>query len=156
MPQRDFACLHLQPQHWALLRDLLAQHTPQAEVWAYGSRVNGTAHDTSDLDVVLRHPSDLSQDVPGWMDLKEAIQDSPLPILVDLHLWSCLPPSFHANIEAAYVVLQAGGPDMLHSAVDWKRFAGTLRASPNLNQDPVAIQQSMRPKEPADAKYHHR
>ncbi|MBX9834849.1 MAG: hypothetical protein K2X65_01575 [Burkholderiaceae bacterium] len=27
---------------------------------------------------------------------------------------------------------------------DWKRFAGTLRASPNLNEDPVAIQQGMR------------
>lgn len=24
------------------------------EVWAYGSRVNGTAHDASDLDLVVR------------------------------------------------------------------------------------------------------
>jgi predicted nucleotidyltransferase len=108
MPPRDFACLHLQPQHWALLRDLLARHMPQAEAWAYGSRVDGTAHDTSDLDVVLRNPADLSQDLPGWDDLKEAIQNSRLPILVDLHLWSRLPQSFHANIEAAYVVLQTG------------------------------------------------
>lgn len=29
-------------------------------------------------------------------------------------------------------------------AADWRRFAGTLRASPNLNEDPVAIQQGMR------------
>jgi predicted nucleotidyltransferase len=108
MPPLDFAGLYLQPQHWALLRDLLARHTPQAEAWAYGSRVNGTAHDTSDLDVVLRNPADLSQAPPGWDDLKEAIQNSRLPILVDLHLWSHLPPSFHANIEAAYVVLQTG------------------------------------------------
>ena len=111
MPPRDFACLQLQARHWALLRDLLARHAPQAEAWAYGSRVDGTAHETSDLDVVLRHPTDLSQDVPGWDDLKEAIQNSRLPILVDLHMWSRLPQSFHANIEAGYVVLQAGRDD---------------------------------------------
>ena len=28
--------------------------------------------------------------------------------------------------------------------VDWKRFAGALRTSPNLNEDPVALQQGMR------------
>lgn len=33
---------------------LLGQHVPQAEVWAYGSRVNGGAHEGSDLDLVLR------------------------------------------------------------------------------------------------------
>jgi hypothetical protein len=27
---------------------------------------------------------------------------------------------------------------------DWRRFAGALRTSPNLNDDPVAIQQGMR------------
>ncbi|GAB4215657.1 MAG: hypothetical protein Fur007_14080 [Rhodoferax sp.] len=27
---------------------------------------------------------------------------------------------------------------------DWKRWAGVLKDSPNLNDDPVAIQQSMR------------
>lgn len=105
MPQRDFACLNLQPRHWAMLRDLLVRYTPEAQVWAYGSRVNGTGHDTSDLDIVLRHPTDLSQDVPGWDALREALQNSLLPILVDPHLWSRLPPSFHANIEADYVVL---------------------------------------------------
>lgn len=105
MPQRDFACLNLQPRHWAMLRDLLARYTPHAEAWAYGSRVNGTGHDTSDLDIVLRHPTDLKQDVPGWDDLREALQNSPLPILVDLHLWSRLPQAFHTNIEADYVVL---------------------------------------------------
>ena len=26
----------------------------ELEIWAYGSRVDGTAHETSDLDLVLR------------------------------------------------------------------------------------------------------
>lgn len=29
-----------------------------------------------------------------------------LPILVEAHLWSRLPESFHRNIEAVYVVLR--------------------------------------------------
>ncbi len=106
MPPRDPACLQLQPTHLHLLRGLLTHYTPDAEVWAYGSRVNGGCHETSDLDLVLRWPADLSQDVPGWNELKEALQNSQLPIVVDLHLWSRLPKAFHVNIEAGYVVVQ--------------------------------------------------
>lgn len=30
MPQRDFACLNLQPRHWAMLRELLVRYrTPR-------------------------------------------------------------------------------------------------------------------------------
>jgi len=35
------------------LLDLLDQYIPSVEAWAYGSRVNGEAHDASDLDLVL-------------------------------------------------------------------------------------------------------
>jgi predicted nucleotidyltransferase len=79
---------------------------PYADVWAYGSRVNGGAHEGSDLNLVLRNPNDVSQTVQGWMELKQALQESPLPMLVDLHLWSQLPTAFHPNIEAGYVVIQ--------------------------------------------------
>ena len=35
--------------------------------------------------------------------------ESPLPMLVDVHLWSRLPASFHPEIERSYVVVQGGG-----------------------------------------------
>lgn len=117
MPPRDPACLQLQTAHLNLLRELLAQYTSDAEVWAYGSRVNGGGHEASDLDLVLRWPADLSQDVPNWDELKEAIQNSQLPIVVDLHQWSRLPKTFHANIEAGYVVVQAPRSDPAAAAV---------------------------------------
>lgn len=79
-----------------------------AEVWAYGSRVRGCAHEGSDLDLVLRHPQDLERDVEGWLELKEALQESMLPILVEVHLWARPPKAFHGEIEQAYVVLQTG------------------------------------------------
>ena len=109
MPQRDLACLQLGAVHRQMLSALLAEHVPAAQVWAYGSRVTGGAHEGSDLDLVLRHPTDLTQDVPGWSALKEALQDSRLPFLVEVHLWSRLPAAFHSNIEAAFVELQPGG-----------------------------------------------
>lgn len=107
MPALDLAALDLSARHRQKLQTLLTQHTPQAQVWAYGSRVRGQSHEGSDLDLVLRNPANLSQDVQGWDQLKDALQASDLPMLVDVHLWSRLPQAFHANIAAAYVVLQA-------------------------------------------------
>ena len=100
--------LQLSDAQHAMLLGLLAQHVPQAEVWAYGSRVMGGANEGSDLDLVLRNPADLTQAVAGWVELKEALQDSTLPILVEVYLWPRLPAAFHLNIEAGYVVLQQG------------------------------------------------
>lgn len=102
-----------------MIQALLARHVPEASVWAYGSRVNGDCHEGSDLDLVLRFDEapekaqrpgapprpgqGPGQDIDG---LKEAFEESRLPILVDVHLWSRLPVSFHSNIQAAYVVIQ--------------------------------------------------
>lgn len=110
MPQRELSTLQLAPQHLQLLQALLHTHVPEAQVWAYGSRVTGGAHEGSDLDLVLRNPADLQHDLANWFELSEALQDSHLPLLVELHLWSHLPKTFHPNIEAAYVELQAGRP----------------------------------------------
>jgi uncharacterized protein len=111
MPQRDSADLMLGEQHRQVLLALLATHVPEADVWAYGSRVSGGAHEGSDLDLVLRHPAHLQQAAPGWLELKEALQDSLLPMLVDVHQWSSLPDGFHRNIEADYIVLQTGNAE---------------------------------------------
>jgi predicted nucleotidyltransferase len=108
MPPVEMARLKLPDTHLAQLRELLARHVPDAEVWAYGSRVNDTAHEGSDLDLVLRHPTDLNQDVDGWLELKEALQESRLPILVEIHLWAHLPTAFHDEIERCFVVVQEG------------------------------------------------
>ncbi len=69
----------MQPQHLALLRELLQQHLPQAEVWAYGSRVNGDGHEASDLDLVVRQPADLQQGTPQLWETKEALMEAICP-----------------------------------------------------------------------------
>ncbi|MEX2588607.1 MAG: nucleotidyltransferase domain-containing protein [Chitinophagales bacterium] len=75
------------------------------EVWAYGSRVNGKAHEGSDLDLVIRTQN--LQELPFDIlsSLKENIRESNIPIVVELFDWARLPESFHRNIEAEHEVL---------------------------------------------------
>jgi uncharacterized protein len=98
--------LSLRADHVQELRRLIATHLPLEEVWAYGSRVNGTAHDTSDLDLVVRHPPDLrTRQTSSFWDLKEAIRESNLPVLVELFDWALLPTTFWENITAQHIIL---------------------------------------------------
>ncbi len=100
--------LNLASRHHAELRRLIAAHLPDEEVWAYGSRVNGTGHDTSDLDLVVRHPADLkARQSPAFWDLREALSESNLPFLIDLFDWATLPLAFHAEIDQQHVVVYA-------------------------------------------------
>ena len=99
--------LHLPQRYRRILEGLLCEHVPDAEVWAYGSRVTGESRDGSDLDLVVRGP-ELKPLGGGFFELLDAIELSNIPILVQAHDWARLPESFHAEIERAYVVLQPG------------------------------------------------
>ncbi|MDP2829831.1 MAG: nucleotidyltransferase domain-containing protein [Sulfuricellaceae bacterium] len=99
-------CLHLPEPYLHMVQDVLRDHLPDAEVWAYGSRVNGDYHDTSDLDLVVRQPDDLRRRQASLGDVIEAFSESHLPILVQLVDWAAIPATFHAEIAAKYVVLQ--------------------------------------------------
>ena len=108
MPELSISDLRVRPEDREALLALLTQFLPDEEVWAYGSRVNGISHDTSDLDLVVRHPADLRQPQgPALNALKEALSESNLPLLVDLHDWATLPPLFWENIAEGYVLVKA-------------------------------------------------
>ena len=99
--------LHLPSRYREQLEELLRRYVPDAEVWAYGSRVTGASHDGSDLDLVLRSPT-LEPLGDGYLDLLDALEQSNIPILVQAHDWARLPESFHREIERNYVVVQGG------------------------------------------------
>lgn len=84
------------------------------EVWAYGSRVNGDAHEGSDLDLVLRTPDLKELPIDIFIDLKEKIQESNIPILVELFDWARLPEVFHSNILAKHEVLYSSTIQIVH------------------------------------------
>ncbi|MBF0185372.1 MAG: nucleotidyltransferase domain-containing protein [Magnetococcales bacterium] len=91
--------------HPTLLR-LVGQTLPECEILAFGSRVNGTAHPASDLDLVVRNPKqpDLPQPV-AFLTLRSALSENQLPFLVDLHDWAQLPDSFRHSILAHCLLL---------------------------------------------------
>ena len=60
------------------------------EVWAYGSRVDGSAHDGSDLDVVIRTHNGEKVPIHLFLELKDAIKQSNIPIVVDVFDWARL------------------------------------------------------------------
>lgn len=108
MPFLDAKILDLPERYLGMVRDILREHVPDAEVWAYGSRVNGDSYEASDLDLVVRRPTELTKPTPDMGDLREAFIESNLPIRVEVIDWARIPESFHREIEAGYVVLQGG------------------------------------------------
>jgi predicted nucleotidyltransferase len=100
--------LHLPSRHLHRVQDILRQYLPHAEVWAYGSRVNGDCYEASDLDLVARQPDDLTRPQTALGEVAAAFSDSDLPILVQIVDWARIPVSFREEIEAGYVVVQEG------------------------------------------------
>lgn len=108
MPRLDASSLQLPQRYLEMILPLLIRHLPHAEVWAYGSRVNGDCHEASDLDLVVRNPGALDETSPDLPDLKEALLESNIPIRVDVVDWARIPAAFRREIERAYVVVQGG------------------------------------------------
>jgi predicted nucleotidyltransferase len=101
MPERTQ--IHLPETYLRLVQAVLRQYVRGAEVWAYGSRVHGTHHEASDLDLVLRLPDAAPVPLHQLDALRDAFSDSNLPILVQVVDWARIPPSFRAEIEVGFV-----------------------------------------------------
>jgi len=87
------------------LVEIFSSLTIPVEVWAYGSRVNGTAHEGSDLDLVIRDKEKNGLPIDIYIGLVDKIKSSNIPILVELRDWNHLPKNFHDQILLQYEVL---------------------------------------------------
>ena len=86
---------------------LLNRFLPGVAVWAYGSRVKGTARPNSDLDLVV---FTTPEQKPLVAELKEELaESSKIPFIVDLHVWDDIPERFREIISKEYVVLLEAG-----------------------------------------------
>ncbi len=76
------------------------------EIWAYGSRVKGTNHDTSDLDLVVHFPEYQNKlsDREQLSAFIEALRGSNIPIFVQVMDWKTIPEEFRQNIKTCYEV----------------------------------------------------
>ena len=98
--------IDLQPDHWAIVREILQRNVPQYEVWAFGSRATRTAKKFSDLDLAIITDTPLSLDVSA--SLSNDFSESDLPWKVDVVDWATTSESFRNIIEQAKVVVQQG------------------------------------------------
>lgn len=93
--------LFIKPEQLKMLWDIFDSYCPDAEIWAYGSRLNGNAHEGSDLDLVIKS---FNSDTKYLYELKDILNESNIPFLIDIHEFSQLPESFQKEIEKNYVI----------------------------------------------------
>ncbi len=100
--------IDLPPDQLAIVRRLLAQHVPECEVRAFGSRAAGNAKPYSDLDLALVGPEKLA---PNKLHrLREAFAESTLSIRVELLDWHTISENFQRIISTSYQVVQFPAP----------------------------------------------
>ncbi len=89
----------IRPDHLGIVQDILRELLPVGtKVWVFGSRVNWTTKDSSDLDLALEGESQLSHKVLGT--LKDAFEDSSLPYTVDVVDFDRIGDSFKQIVES--------------------------------------------------------
>lgn len=96
--------IDLAPNHLETVRRILAEHMPDCEVRAFGSRAKWEGQDYSDLDLAV--VCDDAADRRAIESLKQAFKDSDLPIRVDVLDWHAIAEDFRKAIESDCEVLQ--------------------------------------------------
>lgn len=99
--------IDLRPGDWTEVQRVLQMCIPGYEVWAFGSRVKGTAKSYSDLDLAVISEQPLPLDLLAA--LREAFDGSDLTIKVDVVDWAQTSPSFRKIIAENKVVIAEKG-----------------------------------------------
>ncbi len=95
--------IDITPAEMELVKAILKEYFPDAKVIAFGSRVNGTKRDISDLDLAIDTGRKMSIYELGR--IKEAFQESTLPFRVDVLDWNRTSEEFKAIIDQQYEII---------------------------------------------------
>lgn len=96
--------LDIAESHLTLIKAILHQQIPDAEVRAFGSRLSGEARIYSDLDLVVVKRTKIDRQT--MIRLKEAFEESSLPFRVEILDWHKISENFKKIIENNYLVIQ--------------------------------------------------
>ena len=99
------ASIDLSQDDLKTLLKLLDHYLPEAEVWAFGSRVQGNARPFSDLDLAIIQEAPI--DFPTKAELRYRLSESSIPIKIDLVEWSRMPPAFQEAIRSNHLRLKS-------------------------------------------------
>lgn len=98
--------INLEAPHLEIVKQILSRHIPQCTVWVFGSRVGGMVKPHSDLDLAVL--TDRPLDLHSLGNLREAFENSDLPIRVDIVDWSTITDEFRDVIQQRHEVIQMG------------------------------------------------
>lgn len=95
----------IEQHEWQELIGILNVHLPGRKVWAFGSRVTGLrVRRFSDLDLAIEGNPLTAR---AAYELEEALDESRLPVKVDLVWLDSARPEFRARIEPDFVLIQS-------------------------------------------------
>jgi len=91
--------LQLENRHWQIIQGILSKYP--YHFYAYGSRVKGTIHRTSDLDLCYQ------ENIPDSLvfEIKDEFTESNLPFIVELVSWNHMRPAFQKAIQKDLVLI---------------------------------------------------
>jgi len=83
-----------------MIKNILNKTIPHCEVRAFGSRVNGTNREYSDLDLAIVGENKLGISVLG--NVREAFMESTIPFRIDVLDYNAISEKFRKIIDAQY------------------------------------------------------
>ena len=92
--------IFIKPEYMQILINIFDKYCPEAEIWAYGSRIKNEAHSGSDLDLTVKSFNNAKCNI---IELKRLINESNIPFLVDINEFSLLTETFQKEIMNKYV-----------------------------------------------------
>lgn len=95
--------MQVSDEHQQLIRSILLSLLPEAQYWLFGSRIQGTAKEYSDLDVAIVHNELVPLD--SLSELEEPFANSDILYKLDLVCCQRVSPEFQAHIKNNYVLL---------------------------------------------------
>lgn len=107
--------IDLNPYHLEIVTQILVEHVPDCEVRAFGSRATWTSKDYSDLDLAIVSDKPLKWRTLG--KLRDAFEESYLPMRVDVLDWHDISDKFREMIREDCIVIFKNG-----STHDWKKL----------------------------------
>ncbi|MCB1551742.1 MAG: nucleotidyltransferase domain-containing protein [Alphaproteobacteria bacterium] len=102
------ASIDLNPKHHKIVSDILYEYSPDRDVLVFGSRAKWSAKDKSDLDLCIMGDEPLPKKT--MVALTDALEESSLPIKVDVVEWAKIEDGFREIIKRDGVEL--GWPEL--------------------------------------------
>ncbi|MCD7878937.1 MAG: nucleotidyltransferase domain-containing protein [Candidatus Gastranaerophilales bacterium] len=87
--------IFLQDEYIKILTDIFDRYCPRAEILIYGSRIKNEAHESSDVDLSVKDFNDSHCNIG---ELKNKIEESNIPLIIDINDFKTLPDYFQNEI----------------------------------------------------------